>query len=167
MNLFERIKKFSKNESTISSKTKQAFNKNSPSQELVLDVVGTYYCADAFPKIMNKRREYSFKPETLLKNNRANQRIYKYYYTEIPAELVLEPTNKHDTNAVKVVVKGEKIGYIPADMTKEVRNIIGNYHLISVIATLTGGGYKIVYDDASEIISQSGFYADLKIKYHK
>ena len=42
-------------------------------------------------------------------------RIYKYYTYYGPCELEPEPTNKHDPNAIKVIVDGVHIGYIPSE----------------------------------------------------
>ena len=36
------------------------------------------------------------------------------------AQLVPEPTNKYDRNAVKVVIRGEHVGYVPADLSARV-----------------------------------------------
>lgn len=40
------------------------------------------------------------------------------------AVLVPEPTNKHDRNAVKVVIDGEHVGYVPAEDAPRVRRAI-------------------------------------------
>ena len=39
-------------------------------------------------------------------------------------KLVPEPDNKHDPNAIKVIIKGRPIGYVPADKCLEVRGLI-------------------------------------------
>lgn len=39
-------------------------------------------------------------------------------------ELVEEPTNKYDPNAIKVIVDGKHIGYVPAKKCKKVKDIL-------------------------------------------
>ena len=41
-------------------------------------------------------------------------------------ELIEEPENKHDPNAIKVIVDGKHIGYVPAKKCKKVKNILHN-----------------------------------------
>lgn len=43
------------------------------------------------------------------------------YLGKFRGELVPEPTNKHDKNAIAILCDGKRIGYIPADETDEVR----------------------------------------------
>ena len=49
---------------------------------------------------------------------------------EHPVELVEEPTNKHDPNAIKVVVDGKHIGYVPAKYCKKVKDILHSHTII-------------------------------------
>ena len=39
-------------------------------------------------------------------------------------ELIPEPTNKHDPNAIKVIVDGKHIGYVPANKCAKVHKIL-------------------------------------------
>jgi hypothetical protein len=43
------------------------------------------------------------------------------YLGKFRGELVPEPTNKHDKNAIAILCDGKRVGYIPADETDEVR----------------------------------------------
>jgi len=47
-------------------------------------------------------------------------------------DLVEEPTNKYDPDAIKVIVDGKHIGYIPAKKCKKVKKIL---HTKNVIET--------------------------------
>jgi len=50
-----------------------------------------------------------------------------------PTKLIREPENKYDTNAVKVIVKGNKsIGYINRDLAKQIAPIIDNNSLTGI-----------------------------------
>ncbi|MBR2555101.1 MAG: HIRAN domain-containing protein [Aeriscardovia sp.] len=39
-------------------------------------------------------------------------------------ELIEEPENKHDPNAIKVIVDGQHIGYVPAKKCEKVKKIL-------------------------------------------
>ena len=47
-------------------------------------------------------------------------------------ELIPEPTNKHDKNAIKVILDGVQIGYIPSDQTNIVRKKLKQKALLRV-----------------------------------
>ena len=46
--------------------------------------------------------------------------------TNTPLQLVREPTNAHDGNAVRLDVSGRKIGYVPATMSRMIAALIDN-----------------------------------------
>ncbi|WP_161979801.1 HIRAN domain-containing protein [Streptococcus sp. S784/96/1] len=67
--------------------------------------------------------------------------LYKYYrVTTTNVELVREPTNKHDRNAVKVMVKNIFAGYLPAEIAKQVNNYLKNQKRYQISAKLSGRG---------------------------
>ena len=55
-----------------------------------------------------------------------------------PAQLVPEPTNKKDKNAIQVLVEGSLIGYVPKNLTGTVREIMSRYNVYSINADFEG-----------------------------
>lgn len=45
-------------------------------------------------------------------------------------ELIPEPTNQHDHNAVMIKLDGVKIGYVPADKTHEVKQMLNRNKML-------------------------------------
>lgn len=74
----------------------------------------------------------------------------------LDCDLIPEPENEHDPNAIKVVVNGRHIGYVPADLCIEVRKLLS----IEKIAYITVGG--TAEDDADEWCS-----ANVSITYER
>ena len=64
-------------------------------------------------------------------------------------ELVEEPTNKHDPNAIKVIVDGHHIGYIPAKKCTKVKTILhsGTIKEIRFVHDEEELGENIVYEN--------------------
>lgn len=62
-------------------------------------------------------------------------------------ELIPEPDNKHDPNAIKVVSDFGMLGYIPANETKKIKEIIEKEHDLQW--RIIGGKYKY-YDDTED-----------------
>lgn len=55
-----------------------------------------------------------------------------------PAQLVPEPTNKHDKNAIQVFVEGIFVGYVPKDLTGKVKEIMSKYTIDEIDADFVG-----------------------------
>lgn len=77
----------------------------------------------------------------------------KNYYSldldqrEHDVEFVEEPTNKHDPNAVKVVVEGKHIGYIPAKHCQRIKDIL---HYRNILEKVFITEVEAVNDDEDE-----------------
>lgn len=58
--------------------------------------------------------------------------ILNNLFEGIPVDLIPEPTNKFDTNAIKVVESEVLIGYIPADKADLVHPLLLNDHYVEI-----------------------------------
>jgi len=79
-----------------------------------------------------------------------NQNIYKYTFVKCPVELVPEPTNPHDPNAVQVVIGGLLVGYIKAGSSKHILNLISANKITNLDYEITGGDFINVWFEADE-----------------
>ena len=59
-------------------------------------------------------------------------------------ELIEDPENKHDPNAIKVVVDGKHIGYVPKEKTAKVRKFLSKIYEISAEVELDGDFWEDV-----------------------
>lgn len=85
----------------------------------------------------------------------AGRRIYQFRRAEKPAQLVPEPNNAHDRNAVKVMVDGRHIGYISSDDNVQVLGILRRRTVQDVVCAFSGGTYKVVYPDGEAQVYES------------
>lgn len=100
-------------------------------------VNGTYY---------RNQKEIS----KLMELNTASNFKYKKLTTN--AVLVEEPTNIHDKNAIKVLISGVHVGYIPAEECIKFKSLIHSNRISEVIAEISGGPRKDLsggYDNTS------------------
>ena len=65
---------------------------------------------------------------------------FKLYFKCSKVQLVPDPTNAFDRNAIMVVVDGRRIGYVPKDSTAAVRQYMALPCSISV--TINGGHFR-------------------------
>ena len=92
-------------------------------QRLVLDVAGTYYHLDDI-RTLKEDGEYVVKYE----------------------ELVPEPENEADPNAIAVYITGEKVGYVPREKTQAVREIMDRIVQIQGFIDDQDDGVEITLD---------------------
>lgn len=63
------------------------------------------------------------------------------------ADLVPEPDNPKDPNAIKVLVNDVQIGYVPAEKTGVVKELLSSKKVQSVTSEFYGGPFKIITED--------------------
>lgn len=110
-----------------------AINKCSKSKEISVvefNVVGTHY--------------YRNEIISLLKKNTSGRSKFLYYTLEDYAVLALEPNNPHDPNAIKVLMRGVQVGYVPSDMTFSIKPLLNKCKFVGYICggDIFDGEYK-------------------------
>ena len=85
------------------------------------DVHGEYYHAEAIESIGIPNPDYSLGKEAFLEKFSDGTTVYKYRFDIKTVELVPEPTNEADRNAIKIIMNGAHVGYVPRQSTDRVR----------------------------------------------
>ena len=78
--------------------------------------------------------------------------------------MVPEPRNEYDKNAVAVMVKGKKVGYIKAEECLEAKDILKK-SIQYITVFISGGKYKIVSESKNVFESDNLFSVRVNIKY--
>ena len=104
----------------------------------MLPIMGMNYYASDIEKIGTPLRGYNLSPSDMAK--RPLKDNYKYWFDCSNAQLVPDLQNKVDKNAIKVVVNGVRIGFVPADSTALVRQYMAVPHSLSV--NIYGGHFR-------------------------
>lgn len=144
---------------------KSTLPKDATRLQETFEIPGAFYHRTSIAKVANPNPDWRKSCKSLIKEGKANRKIYRFERTTKTAELVEEPSNSHDPNAVMVTVEGEKVGYISADEALHVKEIMRQHCLKSVTAVITGGEYKTITPDAEMIKNQSGPFVTVKICY--
>ena len=113
-------------------------------------VAGVSYHQDAVRFLLKESADWNKTGEQLVKEKKVGQKIYRYERLYAYASLVPEPTNKHDKNAIKVIVSDQHIGYIGQNENIHVGSILRDPAPKRVIADIYGGDYKVVSYDGEE-----------------
>ena len=134
-------------------------------------VAGTSYHLDAIMALAQENPDYDLTKREIIDDELTDERIYQYTFTDGPVELVDDPDNEHDPNAIKVLVAGQHIGYIKRGSTGRVHNLQRAGRVLGVTAEIYGGKYKVVIcdddDDGAErydlIKDETGYGAAIEI----
>ena len=74
-------------------------------------------------------------------------KIWKYTFRSPNVELVPEPENKYDSNAIKVMAGGKHIGYIKSVSCSHLLKCIKEKRIIKIYCKIGGGPYKELIED--------------------
>lgn len=107
-------------------------------------VAGTTYHLDAIMELAEDNPDYDMTQREIIDECMEEERIYQYTFPDGPVELVDEPDNEQDPNAIKVLVAGQHIGYIKRGSTKRIHKLQRSGRVLGITAEIYGGRYKIV-----------------------
>lgn len=107
-------------------------------------VAGTTYHLDAIMELAEDNPDYDMTQREIIDAGMEEERIYQYTFPDSPVELVDDPDNENDPNAIKVLVAGQHIGYIKRGSTGRIHKLQRSDRVLGVTAEIYGGRYKIV-----------------------
>lgn len=111
-------------------------------------VTGTQYYQDAFiEKLGELDDDYEEKVSIIKESYGDGDKIYQYYFGGLKADLIPEPDNEHDKNAVKVMVDGIQVGYIKKGSCSHVKNLMASPDFAGIDVEIKGGKYKEIRED--------------------
>lgn len=114
-------------------------------------VAGVSRHQEVFRKAGYRNEEYSLSKKRIVEEGLDGEDIPQYLFDTIDIGLELEPENEHDPNAVKVLLNGEHIGYIPADDAEYVHDMMEDDRIADIDAKIVGGPLKRYDPDNDEI----------------
>lgn len=110
----------------------------------IYKVAGTSYRLDSLMELAEENEEYSYGKERLIEEELTYRRVWKYEFYTGAAELVPEPDNPYDPNAIKVTLSGRHVGYIKAGSCAHLLRLIREERIGKLYADAGGGPYKYV-----------------------
>lgn len=105
-------------------------------------VTGISHYMDNLMQLADENDIYNYSKRELIDNAWEEQRIYQYDFYIDKAELIEEPANPYDPNAIKVVLDGMHVGYIKKGSCAHIKKLIASDRIISISAKVGGGKYK-------------------------
>lgn len=116
-------------------------------------VAGVSFREQDILEMADESDEYAWSKKEIIDEGYTNDKLWRYYWDPKKVELVPEPDNQYDPNAVKVIVDGVHIGYIKKGSCKHVLRLMEEDRIRRITCTIGGGPYKVVweeYDDGKD-----------------
>ena len=137
------------------------------SKEKIYKVTGVSHYVKDIMKLGLENYDFKLSKKDMIDEG-LEGRIYEYDFYPTKIELIPDPNNEHDPNAVKVVVDNVLVGYIKAGSCKHILNVINGNCIEKIECIIRGGKYKFLSydDDTDKYFIEKGdtpLYVDLKI----
>lgn len=120
------------------------------SVEKTYRVAGTTFHADNIMNLAVENPDYDCSKKELIDDSLINERVWQYEFDPTDVKLVPEPENPEDTNAIKVVVDGEHIGYIKSGFCAHIHKLLKENRILSISCKIGGGPYKYISEEYDE-----------------
>lgn len=119
----------------------------------IFEVAGFNYYRDGMFKVLTDNPDYK-NPKSTAKP------VYKYKYFDKVCDLIPEPDNPYDSNAILVSYKGVKLGHVPMDETDNVRVLLANGYIpkLNIVA-----GHRKVYEEDEWVTYKKEPYAKVTL----
>lgn len=128
-------------------------SENSNYKERTYRVAGISFQEDAVENVGSQNNDYHMTKQELIREGMTDERIWEYSFEPCHTELVPDPANQYDHNAIKVIVDGEHIGYIKSGSCVHVLKLINEDRILNIQCQIGGGRYKYLaeeYDNEKE-----------------
>lgn len=131
-------------------------------QSLLLEfhVAGISYYERNVLSLAEDNPDYLYTKKELCDLAMTDEKIYRYSFHPATVVLQKEPDNLYDDQAIKVLVDGQQVGHVPRSHTKIINRVIDENNLDHVNAILSGGDYKIIYEDYDSSSNRSHYTLD-------
>lgn len=111
-------------------------------------ITGTSHYADNIKSLMFENADYSLSNKELLDSYYDGDDIPEYISSAKHVDLVPEPENKYDSNAVRCDIEGVKVGYVKRGSCSHIKNLLASPDFKYVmIDKFIYGKVKHVYSD--------------------
>lgn len=129
------------------------------------NVFGLHYHPNEIKRLQNANPDWRKGGKTLAAEGKVMQKIYHYSYINKPVKIAVDDGSIYKKGALKVIIAGEHIGYIPDDDTKHVSEILKTKSVKYVTAMIKGGEYKVVSENGYVAKVEENIKISVRIAY--
>lgn len=140
----------SQNQSIIpksSTETAPLRSEANPLETETLHITGTSHYMDNILDLAIENQLYDYSKKELIEDGLEDERIYQYEFYPSKVELVAEPENQYDSNAIRVLIDDIHVGYVKSGSCTHVKKLLNSGRVTAIDAEIYGGTYKLLWED--------------------
>lgn len=134
-------------------------------------ITGVAYHQEEIESLGYETADYDMTKKEIHDSGYENERLYEYDFSPKKVELIEEPENEYDPNAIKVIIDGVHVGYIKKGSCSHIKKLLHSGKIKELSANIGGGRYKILEvddDDYASIHKEStNYWVEVEIKVEK
>ena len=120
-----------------------------PFTEKTYKIAASHYVNNIL-RMAEDNPDFDLTKKELIEEDRIDERIWQYYFPATKTELIPEPDNPVDKNAIKVIVDGYHVGYIKAGSCAHLLKVIRENRVRGIDCSIGGGRYKMLCEEYDE-----------------
>lgn len=113
-------------------------------EEYSFKASGTSFKEDNILLLLCENDLFTMSKDELIEYAMTDEPIYKYDTIAQSAELIQEPENEYDPNAIAIYTDNVHIGYVPSKKYAKVKKLLDSGSVVFVLVEITGGPCKII-----------------------
>lgn len=126
-------------------------------------VVGESFRKKEIASLGYENPDYKLAKGELYKRGYYEKAVYAYYFPKLEAMLQPEPDNKHDPNAIKVLVRDIHVGYIKGTDCQAIKAMLDDGRIRRIQASIRGGDSRMIYTEMAYPPEERIPISDLRI----
>lgn len=111
-------------------------------------ITGTQYYLEGIKSLMDENPDFSLSKKELAESYEPGDWVPQYESTATHVELIPEPDNEHDKNAVRCEINGVQVGYVKKGSCSHVKNLLKSPDFKGIVLEkFYCGKVKKIYED--------------------
>ena len=127
-------------------------------------IAGAKHYEANITKLAKKNPAYNFTQKEIIAKKLSCKNIYEYTFAPKRTELIPDPTNPHDPNAIKVIIDEQHVGYIKAGSCMRILKLMQEERIAKIESTISGGKFQNLWTDGKEIQQHEKGKTEYKIE---
>lgn len=121
------------------------------------NIAGTSFRQKEIKSLGFENDDYSLSKKEIIEYGLEDENIYQLSFSPTSIQLIEEPENEHDSNAVKVIADGVHVGYIKKGSCVHIKKLINENKINKITADIHGGKYKRVSSEYDMYTDKESF----------
>lgn len=114
-------------------------------------IAGVAHYESNLLKLAFKNPAYSFTKKEIIAKRLYCKNLYEYSFAPKKTELLPNPTNPQDPNAIKVIIDGQHVGFIKSGSCGQILKLIKEERIARIESNVSGGRFQNLWSDGKEI----------------